>query len=177
MSLNIGKKPTPTYDSLSGKQKAFIDAYFRTNFNGTKSATIAGYSEDSARQQASRMLKNVNIIQAIKERLDNVGFTVEEIVLHYINRAMFNPADYIKVEEVGGVELVSIDIVKLKTDGYGYMVKGLDYNKYGKPVITFHDTTHALDQLAKIAGMFKGKGEGSTNVTLKVVSKEDYDLV
>ncbi len=51
--------------TLTPKQKAFAELY---DGNGTEAAIKAGYSPKTAAFQASRLLKNVNIQNAIKNR-------------------------------------------------------------------------------------------------------------
>lgn len=53
-------------DQLEEKQQLFVHEYIK-DLNGTKAAIRAHYSEDTARQQASRLLSNVNIQNAIAE--------------------------------------------------------------------------------------------------------------
>lgn len=57
---------------LSDKQKRFCEEYC-LDWNGSKAAIRAGYSEESAKEQASRLLTNDNIqayIQLIKNDLE-----------------------------------------------------------------------------------------------------------
>lgn len=53
-------------DQLEEKQQLFVHEYIK-DLNGTKAAIRAHYSEDTARQQASRLLSNANIQNAIAE--------------------------------------------------------------------------------------------------------------
>ena len=46
---------------LKPKQRKFCEFYIELNYNGTAAAIAAGYKKESARQQASRLLTNVNI--------------------------------------------------------------------------------------------------------------------
>ncbi len=46
---------------LKPKKRKFCEYYIELNFNGTAAAVAAGYKKESARQQASRLLTNVNI--------------------------------------------------------------------------------------------------------------------
>ena len=53
---------------LNEQQQLFVDCYLADiGMNATSAAIKAGYSEKTARQQASRLLSNVNIQMAIKE--------------------------------------------------------------------------------------------------------------
>ncbi len=53
-------------NELTDKQQAFCEEYI-VDLNGTQAAIRAGYSEDTARQQSSRLLTNVNVGQYIVE--------------------------------------------------------------------------------------------------------------
>ena len=59
---------------LTAREEAFCVAYTtigsETFSNGTKSATEAGYAEDSARTQAWRMLRKEHIKRRIRELYD-----------------------------------------------------------------------------------------------------------
>ena len=55
-------------NGLNEQQQLFVDCYLADiGMNATSAAIKAGYSEKTARQQASRLLSNVNIQMAIKE--------------------------------------------------------------------------------------------------------------
>ena len=54
--------------TLTTKQRLFVDEYI-IDFNGTQAAIRAGYSEKTAQQQASRLLLNVVIQNAIDEAI------------------------------------------------------------------------------------------------------------
>lgn len=51
---------------LKGKQERFCQEYLLDR-NGTQAAIRAGYSKESARQQASRMLTNAAILARVRE--------------------------------------------------------------------------------------------------------------
>lgn len=55
-------------NGLNEQQQLFVDYYLADiGMNATSAAIKAGYSEKTARQQASRLLSNVNIQIAIKD--------------------------------------------------------------------------------------------------------------
>lgn len=60
------KTPKSALESLPEKQQLFVLEYMK-DLNGTGAAIRANYSEKTARQQASRLLSNVNIQNAIAE--------------------------------------------------------------------------------------------------------------
>lgn len=54
----------PKCNGLTPKQQRFVEEYL-VNLNATKAAIFAGYSISTAPQQGARLLKNVNVLQAI----------------------------------------------------------------------------------------------------------------
>ncbi len=58
---------------LNDRQRLFCMEYVKQFFNGTKAAIAAGYSENTANEQASRLLTNVNIQQLIEKYKSDVG--------------------------------------------------------------------------------------------------------
>ena len=54
---------------INARQKRFIDAYLETG-NGSKAAVAAGYSENTARKQASRLLNSPAFAHVQQEILD-----------------------------------------------------------------------------------------------------------
>lgn len=64
---------------LTSKELKFCRAYTKdSERNGTKAAIIAGYSEKTAPQIASRLLKKVNIKQKIDELLTPIAEKIAE---------------------------------------------------------------------------------------------------
>lgn len=61
---------------LTDKQKRFCEEYV-VDFNATQAAIRAGYSENTANEQASRMLANVNIQEYVSELKKKVADKLE----------------------------------------------------------------------------------------------------
>lgn len=57
---------------LTEQQKLFCLEYVNNRFNGTQAAILAGYEENSARSQASRLLTNDNILKEVKRIQDKL---------------------------------------------------------------------------------------------------------
>ncbi len=78
------KKPTTKTTALAKKKQLspqhelFVAAYL-TTFNATKAAKAAGYSEKSACVQGARLLKNVNVRNAVLTRMNTEGITPDRI--------------------------------------------------------------------------------------------------
>jgi phage terminase small subunit len=81
--------------SLTEKQKAFSDEYI-ISLNATDAAIKAGYSEDTARQQGSRLLTNVVIKNYIEKRLkekEAARIASQDEVLEYLTKVMRGEID------------------------------------------------------------------------------------
>lgn len=65
-----GKSPKAgtSKQSAATRKTAFIEAYIANGENGTEAAVAAGFSKKTAGQQASRLLKDVNIQQELASR-------------------------------------------------------------------------------------------------------------
>lgn len=57
---------------MNDKQIRFVHEYVK-DWNGTQAAIRAGYSENSAHVQASRLLSDVKVLQAIEERKEELA--------------------------------------------------------------------------------------------------------
>lgn len=73
--------------SLTPQQELFCAEYL-VDYNGTKAAQRAGYAEKTAAAQASRLLKNVNVLSRVralqKERLEKLAVTQESVLLNLL---------------------------------------------------------------------------------------------
>ncbi|RLW63964.1 MAG: hypothetical protein B6D73_14345 [gamma proteobacterium symbiont of Stewartia floridana] len=74
-SRDLVQQPNPSglafgaFDQLKPQQQQFVLELLKHNFNATKAAIDAGYSEKSARQSASRLLTIDDIQEAISEQV------------------------------------------------------------------------------------------------------------
>ena len=76
--------------NLTDKQLLFATEYIKTA-NATQAALKAGYSENSARQQGSRLLSNANVSQYIQqhmERKNKSTIATADEVLEYLTKVM-----------------------------------------------------------------------------------------
>ncbi len=70
---------------LSNQEQTFADTYIHNNFNGTDAALTAGYSEKTARVQASQLLTRLNIKTYIKKRINELLDNREELQKQWID--------------------------------------------------------------------------------------------
>jgi phage terminase small subunit len=97
---------------LSDKQKSFCEFYLAvgtdTYMNGAQSAIKAGYSKDSACQQASRLLTNAKVSEYLKENVQksfNRGQISRQRTLEAIARIAYNEdGDCTTKEQLDGLE-------------------------------------------------------------------------
>lgn len=80
---------------LTTKAQRFVAEYLRDS-NGTQAAIRAGYSPHTARNQASQMLSNVKVRQAVQEGFDRLfrscEISAERTMRQLANVAFFDPA-------------------------------------------------------------------------------------
>lgn len=78
-------------NKLTEQQKRFVQELFKHNHNAKQAAIAAGYSEKTAEVQASRLLRNVKVLEYREELLKNLEkpsiASIEEI-LEYYTRVM-----------------------------------------------------------------------------------------
>jgi phage terminase small subunit len=90
---------------VNDRQARFVEEYI-VDFNATQAAIRAGYSQSTARQQASRLLTNVDISQAISERL----MSADEVVARLSDIARGDIKDLMRISSMGyELELLSKD--------------------------------------------------------------------
>lgn len=159
-------------DVLSSvKMRRFVLHYVDNGGNATKAAISAGYAENSARQQGSRLLQRDDIQQAIRiyaqAKANVAGENKDTILDRMINRANLDIRDYfmtvpildqngVQREGAGGVPLVTEEMkpFNLLTRQQGARIKKLSWNQHG-PVLEFHCPAQADRDLANLLGYTK----------------------
>lgn len=145
---------------LTEKQEAFCQSYL-IDFNGARAAREAGYSEDSARQEASRLLTNANIQARIHELREATGkafnITRERIAQELARigfmdiRNIFDENGQLKSPENWSDEEAAA-IAGLETEQtFEWIDKEKIWTGYLKKV-KLTDKRAALDSLAKLMG-------------------------
>ena len=87
---------------LTAKQQLFCDEYL-IDLNATQAAIRAGYSEKTAMEQASRLLRNVKVQKYIDkrrfDRMQRTEFDQDKVIKELAMIAFSNATDYTKVVE------------------------------------------------------------------------------
>ncbi|MGW8179436.1 MAG: terminase small subunit [bacterium] len=84
---------------MNSKRKVFIEEYLK-DFNATQAAIRAGYSERTAYSSGQRLLKNVEVESAIRERLNQLKAGADEVLMSLTSQMRADLGDYFKVSDV-----------------------------------------------------------------------------
>ena len=154
------KKLTANKNAVAARHDVFVEDYIANGGNITKAAIQAGYAIKTAAAQGSRLLKRVNISDAIKKRQEELrekyelttDALIEELskIVHADPRKMFN--------KDGGVK-----DPKDWPDGMATVVAGFETKttRTGEKTTTtitkvkFWDKNSAIEKAMKFLGMFK----------------------
>lgn len=101
------KSTKPAGDKLTGKERLFVAAYLRENFNATKAAIAAGYSEKTAAQLGYQLMQRERVQKAIaaakQQLLDDFGVDMARTVRELARVGYANAADIVDWDEGGNV--------------------------------------------------------------------------
>jgi phage terminase small subunit len=162
---------------LEERQKAFFFEFIK-DYNGLRAAIRAGYSEASAHNSASGLLKNINIRQALNEHERDLAtrfISTKERVLKEMSLLAYSDLnEYLETDEEGNLSLS--DIKKLPPQ-ISRAIKKLSFVRTTrkflakdekekdvvftkeKGYIELYDKKAALDQIGVEIGMFKQRRE------------------
>ena len=155
---------------LTDKQARFVDEDL-VDLNATQAAIRAGYSVKTANEQGARLLANVSVKNAIRERQEvlkmKTEVTQEWVVERYRRivegcdkRLFFNDDGSVKPPSQWSAEMglavAAFEVEELGDEGLAVAVSKL----------RFQDAKAALDSLARHLGMFKDKVEVSVDESL-----------
>lgn len=126
------KKAGTSKDAARQRKLLFVEGFFVNNENITKAAVYAGFSKKTAAQQGSRLLKDVETQQLIRERraslVQVMGLSTERTLQEVARLAYFDPRKLF--DETGRPKpLHELD------DDTAAAIAGLEVvDKYEKPV-------------------------------------------
>lgn len=156
---------------LTEKQKRFAEEYL-VDLNATQAAIRAGYSPDTANEQGSRLLANVNIKNTvdkmIAERSRRTGINADRVIREIAKIAFVNAGEVVDLDtallmdKISDDDMAAIQSVKVKTFGED----GVERE------VKLADKLKALELLGKHLGLFKDKLEvdGSVRSELSALS-------
>ncbi len=155
---------------LNDNQLRFCEEYL-VDFNATRAAKAAGYSEKTARTIGSKLLTHVDIQSKIKELADDVmkksGDPRLRVILELQMIAFGDMKDFMEWKD-GKIEWKDSKLLGDKTRLVQEIAESYSANG-GSRKIKLHDKLKALEMLSKYYGLFKDQVEHSGEVTTKVI--------
>lgn len=160
--------------ALTGKQRAFIEAYLSNGFNGTRAAIAAGYSKKTAHEIARQNLKKVDIATAITERLKAATISADEAIQRLSEQAVGDLGDYI-------YEDGTFDLERCRADGKTHLIKEFTFNetfneksdtRYTRTSIKLHDAQSALKEIIKLYRLDDDKPTDRIDITSELSDDE-----
>jgi phage terminase small subunit len=140
---------------LTDKQERFCQEYL-IDLNGTQAAIRAGYSERSAKEEASRLLTKDNIQQRIKELQEQISLRLE-ITQDWVLKRFKDISD----------RCMTAEPVMIK-DGEGNWVESGEYQ------FDSSGANKATESIAKHLGFFEK--DNKKEVITKTVDLSDEDI-
>jgi phage terminase large subunit len=95
---------------LSVQRKRFVDEYILLNGKNQAQAAInAGYSPKTAAAQASRLLKNVNVLTYLRKRIKEKAMDADEVLMRLADMVRADLGQFYKIEERWTVDPLPTD--------------------------------------------------------------------
>jgi phage terminase small subunit len=147
------------------KRKIFIDEYLKS-WNATEAAKKAGYSEKTAYSSGQRLLKNVEVQQAIQDRLSASAMSADEVIQAIGDIGRADISDFIEIDGATG-RLKNIDFAKAKRTGKLNLIKCITPTANGLK-IELHDRMRALELMGKHHKLFTENVQLDGEITFNV---------
>lgn len=158
---------------LSEQRQHFVDEYL-IDLNGTQAAIRAGYSVKTAQEQASRLLSNVMVQQAIAKRMaersKRTGINQDRVVLELAKIAFVKMTDI--VDDHGRIKGTATDDDLACIESIKYKESDNEFGGSVEREVKIGSKLKALELLGKHLGMWNDKVD--LNITSPIViSGED----
>ena len=149
---------------MTNRQRVFIEEYLKC-WNATEAARRSGYSEKTARQIGQKLLTNVVISEAIKQRISEKAMSADEVLIRLGEHARGDMADFLDISSVG----FQIDLNKALQNGKTRLIKKakmkttITMNKDDQDTeihdmeIELYDAQSALEKIGRYHGLFKDR--------------------
>lgn len=141
-------------DKLTMKERAFIEAYFKNDYVGSKAVLEAGYktTEANARKIAYQILERPNVKEAVslraKEKLSEVSISEEFVIRKLIRTVNAAEADNNHGAVLRGLELAArtLGMLRDKTEITGKDGGAIQYEKIEQDAADF---VRSINTIAK----------------------------
>lgn len=153
-------------DGMTDKQWMFCLEYVK-DFNATRAAKAAGYSENTAQVIGSENLSKPLIKQALNQIFTSSAMGVEELFHHLSKIGRGLPEKYF--DKFG-----NINFRKLKEDGMTDLIQGVTETAAGKS-FRIYDRQRALEMIGRGHAAFTDRtiGDQDVNITVKLVDDDE----
>jgi len=159
---------------LTAKQEAFARNYVANGFNGFQAAVKAGYAEDSARVEASRLLTNANVAAFIEElkkpAVKKTTMNAEKLAQMVAEALEFDLTEWFDLGPNGQL-LLRCALSELPESIRKTMIQGFKQTKFGVEV-NLVSKQFLLDMQARFLSMYKDQ----VKVTNTYETKTDEDI-
>lgn len=143
---------------LNARQWLFAQEYVKST-NGTLAAIAAGYSERTAKVQASRLLTKANVQEAIAEAREIAAnlrkLTPERVLEEYRRLAFAQTTDMVELKG-GWIQIRSTDELTVEQKS---AISQIKQKADGSIEVKFYDKTKALEALGKYFALFTDRVE------------------
>lgn len=176
---------------LPASQRRFVEEYTR-DWNATRAAKAAGYSEKTARVQGPRMLSNVAIQEAVSARLNELSMKPNEVLARTTMMARGSLYPFLNFKEDGewAVDITTPDALAalptLKTITVDRKIgrRVIDFDDGGRMTVStiederikveLHDQIRALEMLGRAYGLWE-KPEAKEEDSFELLKKRLVD--
>jgi phage terminase small subunit len=101
---------------MRDKQRVFVEEYFK-DWNATQAALRAGYAHPN--KQGPRLLVNVGIAEAIKQRISEKAMSADEVLTRLAEHARGDMGDFLDISSVA----FQVDLDRAKDLGITHLIK------------------------------------------------------
>lgn len=177
---------------LTNKQQAFVNGY-TVDFNATQAAIRAGYSKKTAYSIGQRLLKNVEIAQAIRQNIEEKTMGADEVLTRLADMARGDMSDLMAITTSGfTIDLTAKNengetitnpktklIKKIKQKVTTYLAKSGDGEdrEVIETELELYDAQAALVQIGKHLKLFSDPAQVSMNIDLSSLTTEQLEAI
>lgn len=148
---------------MTTRQLKFIEEYL-VDFNATRAAISAGYSQKTARAQATRLLTNADVSVELTRRktemAESVQLTQKQVLDELLALGFSDVTDYLDILDASELQLKDLSALP-KT-----LRKAISSIKLGKNglELKLYDKLRALELLGRYTGLFDNKPDTTIQV-------------
>ena len=150
---------------LTPRQAAFCREYL-IDLNAKQAAIRAGYSENTATQQAARLLTNVNVqaqIDKLKaKRAERTDITADRVLTELDCMGFYDPADIASHPMRGPQDIANLP------ERVRRAIIGWSWDKHHNFTLKLANKQGALELIGKHLGMWVERQESSGELTIRI---------